>query len=244
VELPELPLAHVTVQPLPQGRILVVGSRATWRPEGPDRNAIVYDADGAVVAEETLGDGIAHVFTTGSGQVWVGYFDEGVYGNLGWNHPGPAPIGDAGLVRFSPDLREEWRFPSHCRQPWGAISDCYALNLAGDTAWTCYYTDFPIVRVRAGAVTAWRNSTSGARALIVDGRNAALLGGYGPDRELLTLGTLGDGEFHVIGQYRLVLPDGRPLPARTQAFGRGADLHLVAGDDWYRLDLDHLTPTG
>ncbi len=243
-ELPGLPLAHVTVQPLPQGRVLVVGARSRWRPEGPDRNAIVYDADGAVVAEETLGDGIAHVFTTASGRVWVAYFDEGIYGNFGWNSPGPAPIGDAGLVRFSPDLQEEWRFPSARRRPWGPIHDCYALNLAGDTAWTCYYTDFPIVRVHDGALTGWSNDTIGIRALAVDGTRAALLGGYGAEREQLTVGTLDDGAFRVVGRYRVVLPDGQPLPPRTRAFGRGADLHLVSGDDWYRLDLDHLAPAG
>jgi hypothetical protein len=241
VELAELPLAHVTVQPLPQGQILVVGARARWRPEGPDRNAIIYDADGGVAAKGTLGDGIKHVLTTDVGDIWVGYFDEGVYGNFGWGgKDGPAPIGHHGLVRFSSRLETEWSFPSHIDQPWGAIGDCYALNVDKDTVWTCYDTDFPIVRICDGALAVWRSSITGARALVAAGSDLASVGGYGPDRDLLAVGTLGSEDLHLTGRYRIVLPDGQPLPERTQVIGRGPDLHFLAGRDWYRLDLEHV----
>ncbi|MFE2988883.1 hypothetical protein [Streptomyces sp. NPDC059262] len=241
VELPGLKLAHVTVQPLPGDRVLVVGARARWRPEGAERNAIVYDGDGHVVAEATLGDGISHVFATHTGDIWVGYFDEGVHGNLGWGNPGtPAPISEYGLIRFSSDLETQWPFPSHMSDPWGAISDCYALNIDGDTAWACYYTDFPIVRVRDGVVTCWRNSVAGATALAVKDARVGLLGGYGPHRDRLSVGTLDSEDFRVTDEYRIVLPDGRPLPKRTQVIGRGPDLHVLSGDDRYRLGLEDI----
>ncbi|MFD4708340.1 hypothetical protein ACFWN5_01390 [Streptomyces sp. NPDC058430] len=244
VELPGLKLAHVTVQPLPGDRVLVVGARARWRPEGADRNAIVYDADGHMVAEATLGDGVSHVFATHTGDIWVGYFDEGVYGNLGWGNPGtPAPIGEYGLIRFSSDLETQWRFPSHTSEPWGAISDCYALNIDGDTAWACYYTDFPIVRVRDDVVTSWRNSVAGATALAVKDARVALLGGYGPHHDRLSVGTLDSEDLRVTDEYRIVLPDGRPLPKRAQMIGRGPDLHVLSGDDWYRLGLEDIPHT-
>ncbi|WP_329565661.1 hypothetical protein [Streptomyces sp. NBC_01361] len=238
VELPGLQLAHVTVQPLPGARVLVVGARARWRPEGADRNAIVYDADGRVVAEATLGDGISHVFATHTGDIWVGYFDEGVYGNLGWGNPGtPAPMGQYGLIRFSSDLETQWHFPSHTSEPWGAISDCYALNIDGDAAWACYYTDFPIVRIRDGVVTSWHNSVAGATALAVEDSRVALLGGYGPHHDRLSVGTLDSEELRVTAEYRIVLPNGDPLPQYTQVIGRGPDLHVLSGNDWYRLSL-------
>ena len=79
-----LALAHITVQPMPGDRFLVAGARCRWRRDGPDRNAVLYDADGQVVSEHVLGDGIEHVLATSTGQVWVGYFDEGIYGNYGW----------------------------------------------------------------------------------------------------------------------------------------------------------------
>jgi hypothetical protein len=83
----------------------VAGARCRWRPEGPDRNAVLYDADGQVVSEHVLGDGIAHVLATSTGQVWAGYFDEGIYGNYGWGRAdSEEPVGAYGIVRFSPDL--------------------------------------------------------------------------------------------------------------------------------------------
>jgi len=98
----DLALAHFTVQPMPGGRFLVAGTRCQWRPDGPDRNAVLYDAGGHVVSEHVLGDGIAHVLATSTGQVWVGYFDEGIYGNYGWGRAdSQEPVGAYGIVRFS-----------------------------------------------------------------------------------------------------------------------------------------------
>lgn len=185
----DFPLAHPTVQPLPDGQVLAVGARAQWRQDGPERNAIISSAAGTALAAETLGDGIAHVFTTDTGHVWVVYFDEGVFGNYGWGlAEDREPIGSCGLARFSPDLKVDWRFPSHVNTPWGTISDCYALNVDTDTVWTCYYIDFPIIRVREGTLTGWRTDGIAAKALIVDGSRIALYGGYGTERDRLITG--------------------------------------------------------
>jgi hypothetical protein len=233
----DLTLAHPTLQPLPHGRILVVGARARWRAEGADRNAIIYDTDGIAVAEETLGDGIEHVFTTSTGHVWVGYFDEGVYGNYGWgNTEAQPPLGACGLARFSPDLQPDWRYPSSDNR-WGAISDCYALNVDGDTAWTSYYTDFPVVRVHEGALAGWYNDVTSARALAVGDSRVALYGGSRPHRDRLVVGSLSGERLHITREYRVVLPDGQQLPANAYVIGRGPDLHIITDNDWYRLDI-------
>jgi hypothetical protein len=237
----ELRIPYVTAQPLPGGRTLVVGSRARFRPGGADRNAVVFDADGHAVADATVGDGIVHVRSTLGGDVWVGYFDEGVFGNLGWGGlDGPDPIGRHGLNRYTADLELAWRFPSHTANPWGAIIDCYALNVSGGTAWTCYYTGFPVVRIRDGVVTHWHSDVEGPTALVVGDSRIALVGGYGDRRDLVTVGTLGDDRVHVTEERRLVLPDDRPLPRGAIVTGRGADLHILTEDAWYRLDLAQL----
>jgi hypothetical protein len=44
----------------------------------------MYDAQGRPSQGEVFGDDIAHVQATDTGEIWVGYFDEGVYGNYGW----------------------------------------------------------------------------------------------------------------------------------------------------------------
>lgn len=71
----------------------------------------------------------------------------------------------------------------------------------------------------------------------------ALYGGYGPDHDRLVTGVLDGDRFHVTGEHRLVQPDGQPLPAATQVFGRGPDLHLLTEDTWWRLALEDV-PTG
>jgi len=52
------------------------------------------------------------------------------------------------------------------------------------------------------------------------------------------VGGLGDGELHRLGEYRLVLPDGSPIPAAAQVIGRGQELDVINNRDWYRFDLD------
>jgi hypothetical protein len=238
----DFPLAHSTVQVLPDERVLAVAARCRWRPDGPDHNAIIYDPDGRAIVEGTVGDGVHHVFVSDSGHVWVGYFDEGVYGNNGWGDAGsPPPLGAPGLVRYSPDLEPDWHYPADARQSWGAISDCYALNIDGDTAWACYYTDFPVVRIEAGTVTGWRNSIArGVHALAIADETIAMCGGYGPNHDVLTIAGRDQDQLHKLAEYRLVLADGSPLPDATRAIGRGADLHLINRGEWHRLDLDDL----
>lgn len=239
--LPGLPVAHPFVQPLPDGQVLVVGSRCRWRPDGPDRNAIVFDHEGAVLGEHILGDGIEHVQATRRGEIWVGYFDEGVYGNYGWGEAGSAsPMGSCGLTRFSTAFAQDWRFPSYFDGRWGAISDCYALNVDNNTTWACYYTGFPLVRIHNDTVTGWHNDIHGAKAIAADGSRVALYGGYGPDRDRLVVGELGDDRLHVTGEFRLVQPDGQPVPQLAQVAGRGADLHVLVDDSWLRLALEDI----
>ncbi|WP_460716941.1 hypothetical protein [Microbispora hainanensis] len=155
-------LAHSLAQPLPDGGVLVAGARCRWRNGAAECNAAIYDAAGELLREGVLGDGIADVQTTPSGDIWVSYFDEGVYGNFGWGEAdSPAPIGSPGLIRFRSDLDIAWRYPYDSK--FGAISDCYALNAVGEEACAYYYTDFPIVRIGADAVAGWSTELHGAR---------------------------------------------------------------------------------
>ncbi|PSL53592.1 hypothetical protein B0I31_10839 [Saccharothrix carnea] len=243
VEVAGLTLAHCQVQPLPGDRFLVVGGRCRWRPEGAEHNAQVIDSAGDVVRTAVLGDGIGHLATTPTGQVWVGYFDEGVYGNFGWGGPGPDPVGGPGLVRFDRDLRRAWAFPGDGDAP--SIDDCYALNVAGETAWASYYSDFPVVRVGDGdRVAVWANEVEGAGAVVTDGTRCALVGGYGRDHHLVRIGELtGEGRFEVRHTRRLVMPGPRS-PSRWTMAGRGDVLHLISGTSHYRVDLDQLSAFG
>jgi hypothetical protein len=241
-QVPDLSIAHPIVQPMPDDRILLVGARCRWRPEGPDQNAVVVDGDGVEERWGTFGDGIEDVRATPSGEVWVSYFDEGVFGNYGWGNPGPEPIGAPGLIRWTPTLQPAWRFPD---QPGlGSIADCYALNVDGDDAWICPYTDFPIIHVTEGAIHRWNNAVQGARALMADHstRTVGLIGGYGPEHDRILTGRLEDEELQPTFTGRLTDPDGRNLDG-AQLIGRGSELNVIHENNWYKLDLSDLPPT-
>jgi hypothetical protein len=148
------------------------------------------------------------------------------------------PVGRTGLVRFSPDLQPDWSFPlDDLDDLVGPIDDCYALNVTDDAIWTCYYSDFPVVRIRDGGLTTWRNEVKGAKALAFTTDRAALYGGHGPDRDRLAITELVDRQARLVGEYRVVLPDGQPIPPQTGAIGRGSRLHFLTGDRWYQLDI-------
>ncbi|WP_157412953.1 hypothetical protein [Aeromicrobium sp. Root236] len=235
VVLQERPPHDWTLQPLPDGRFVVVGSRAEWRDGVAEDNAHVYASDGSLDAVGCLGDGIEHVQTSADGSIWVGYFDEGIYGNDGWGGSGPEPMGSAGIVRFSSDLQVQWEYPLQQQDP---IDDCYALNVTGDDVWACPYSSFDVVRIRDGDVRSWSNEVEGARALVVSGDSVALVGGYEKDRDRLVIGQLDDDELQVQATGRLTMPDGRRLPEDTFVVGRGAELHALVGSDWFSWSLD------
>jgi hypothetical protein len=235
--IPALNLAFCSVQPLPEDRLLIVGARRGSRPNGG-----IFDADGRQVAECDFGDGIQHVFTTTSGLVWVGYFDEGVYGDN--------PVAHHGIVCFTAAGDPVWTYPFDTG--FGVVDDCYALNVAGETAWSSYYNSFPVVRIEDRAVTGWHSPVGGATALIASGGAVsggaawdgaasggavALVGGY-REHDRFVIGALAGDRFEPLDPQRVVGPDGRALPSETRFVGRGAELHAFAGTRWYRLDLD------
>jgi hypothetical protein len=238
VPIAEQSLAHVHVQPLPEGATLLVGARCRWRNGTAESNAAIYAADGELLREGVLGDGIEDVQTTSSGDIWVSYFDEGVYGNFGWGGPGPEPIGAPGLIRFTSDLSIAWSYPYDSKL--GGISDCYALNVTGEEVWAYYYTDFPIVRVRADAVAGWSTEVGGARALVVADDRVVLVGGYGDERHRVVAGSIEGGSVSPESSRRLVMPDGRAVPREATVLGRGSELHVVTGHSWLKLGFEDL----
>ena len=229
-----LPVAHPLVDLMPDGEVLLVGARAEWTPEGAERNALLYDERGSLVREETLGDGIGHVQTTSAGDVWVGYFDEGVYGNYGWGDPGPAPVGAAGIVRFDRHLQQAWSYEPG--EALGGVDDCTVLNVTDNAVWACYYSDFPVVRIRGEKVSGWTSTVGAVGAMVAAEDEVGLFGGYGDDRHRLVRGRLREGRFVPESVSRLVLPDGQDLPRDATILARGEHLHAVLGGRWLRAD--------
>lgn len=210
------------VQRLPGDRWLLARGRAA----GPlDPNATVLAPDGTVERRFHVGDGIAELQADAAGNLWAGYYDEGVFG--------ASPPGDAGLVGFDPAGRVRFRFND---QP-GVfpIDACYALNVAGpDDAWLYYYSAFHLARVGLGGVRSTCDflPVRGFSAFATDGRHLLVAGAYG-DEGACTMVDLATGE---AGAVAIQAPDGTQL-APGLAHGRGRLLFFRDRATWWRVDL-------
>lgn len=241
-EGPTFPLEtpHPLIDRFTDGRWLVVGSRARTRP-----NARVLAPDGTLQARFMLGDGIDHIAIDNADRIWVGWFDEGMFGGE-WSVPGMEwPPSSNGVACFSPDggVVEVPSWPEDA----GLIADCYALTVDGSGVWTSPYTEFPIVRFVPGKPTRWwRSEIAGLKAIAANGTHALIAGGYRDDAARLVLVRLqgsGNGEKAVpvatwrmpLRAARLVQNDWTPVwEAPALLAGRGDTLHLIDDGQWHQ----------
>lgn len=227
-----------TIQPLGND-LLLACSRSRYRGANDfDLNARVYSRDGTFQREFLLGDGLETVQTTGRGEIWASYFDEGVFGNYGWKDP----AGAAGLVAWN-DLGEKV-YEYEPDGQLGAIVDCYALNVASaEDVWCCYYTHFPLVHLHKQRIAAtWNVPVSGSQAFAVAGEYVLFSGGYNR-RDLFHLVRLApDGTSKLMDEFAMIGYDGNAVkPAIT--VGRGAVLYVLSDEVLYEIDLKHVLAT-
>jgi hypothetical protein len=231
---------HPLIDRFSDGGWLVVASRTLGEP-----NARVHSTDGAVLARFMLGDGIEHVAIDSGDRIWVGWFDEGVFGT-GWSVPGAEwPPSSNGVACFARDgtLVEVPSWPDGA----GCAADCYALTPAGSGVWTSAYTDFALVRFVPGTPARWwRSGLVGPRAVAVWGSHALIAGGYRDDAARLALLRLdgpGNGEDAVpLATWRMPLRAAPPAeeewaPVWEQPAllaGRGDSLHMIDDGKWHR----------
>ncbi|BDI34308.1 hypothetical protein CCAX7_63590 [Capsulimonas corticalis] len=235
VDIAALDVAHPKIQPMADGGILIVASRCNFNSGAPDKNAALYDSQGRLVRRWVFGDGIQDVQVSRDQRIWVSYFDEGIFGNRGWN----TPLGSTGLQCFDTEGETLWRFepPAGFDQ----ICDCYAMNVADDGVWACYYTDFPIVHISKNLETqGWSNNIDGARAIAVTRRKALLWGGYSTNRKRCVVQSFGNDYMTSSQELDFTLPGDTPSPI-THTIGRASTLHFIAGMSWYQFDLHTLS---
>lgn len=104
---------------------LLLGARCAYRENGPDQNAWIVSRDGAVLSRFCLGDGIQDCVVKKDGTIITSYFDEGVFGNYGWDEP----LGACGLIAWTSEGTPLWKNEKY------SIYDCYAISL--DEEKTC-----------------------------------------------------------------------------------------------------------
>lgn len=209
------------VQPLGPDFLLVCARCRRRSDTDIDQNARVYGPDGQLKRTFVLGDGIQQVLVGGDDTIWVGYFDEGVFGNYGWN----APLGASGLVQWSAGGERLYEF-----SPPGGVdfmADCYALNSdASGAAWCCYYTDFSVVRIDRGLVRAWEPIVRGSTCLAVDFPYVLFFGNYDDRQELVLAELLHDGRSKKVESFMVTDETGSPIQVE-RATARGDAVYLV-----------------
>lgn len=227
------------VQPLGAGGWVLVGTRTGRRPpvHPLGHNAVVYTALGARRSSFAIGDAVEHVQTAADGSIWVGYFDEGVFGG--------GDLSPHGVVCFAPDGTPVFRYSALAREhSLPGVDDCYAMNVApeGDV-WLFYYTDFPLVRLHdRWPARVWRVSGDapiiGSHAFAVAGDRALFVGGY-RRHERLFLVALDSPSGPTVEEVGVVDARGDPLQREPpwRAFARGSVLYLHTVSDLVAIDL-------
>ena len=103
------------------------------------------------------------------------------------------------------------------------------------------YSRFELVSVRNDqAVTFGAMPYQGASSLVVSETVGAMIGGWGPDYDLITRFRVTPTGIELSGAaVRVVMPDGLEVRDR-RIFCRGSELHVIVRTGWYRLDLEDL----
>lgn len=176
VEIPpqDFDFQHATY--LPSNEILLVCGTCQFRATDDfDLNAKIFDMQGRLLREFSIGDGVKETLVDQLGKIWTTYFDEGISGTLGWKEP----IGRPGLIRWNPNGNIEWTFERiRYLEP---MKDCYAATMDADgNCWTSYLPGFPIVRIAPqGQIQTWESPIKGSNTLQIWDHNILLDGGFG-----------------------------------------------------------------
>ncbi|MEU6763048.1 hypothetical protein ABZ916_11050 [Streptomyces sp. NPDC046853] len=211
-ELSALRARFPLIDALPDGGFVVADARS----RRSEQHVQVFDALGRESWAFRVGDAVEDMLADRAGQLWVGYFDEGVFGDDDLSHPG--------LRRWSAGGEPLWAYEA--AQGASEIWDCYALNVAEEGAWVCAYGDFTLLEVRPdGSVRQRANGTKGATALAVHQGRVTFLGGYRDDRDRLVDAALHHREVRPYASGRLVGPDGAPL-GRRRTVSRGPRVYV------------------
>ncbi|WP_449540290.1 hypothetical protein [Ferdinandcohnia sp. Marseille-Q9671] len=138
IEVKNLPLIPTEVDLFSDGTLLLVQGRCVKDGTYIERNARRYNPNGQLIDAFTLGDGINDVQIDETDTIWVSYFDEGIFGNFGWEQP----MGSDGIVAYSMNGERLWGAGDY------GIIDCYALNVVSSKeVYFYYYNDFYLVQL-------------------------------------------------------------------------------------------------
>ncbi len=161
------------VQPIGNKGLLLACARSEYYSKDKyDLNGKIFNFDGVLIKEFLLGDGIQDLKVTNRNDIWTSYFDEGVFGNYGWDNP----IGTCGLRAWNQDGEPVYTYNNYGSN---FICDCYALNVVNENeVWFYYYTDFLLGRINKEKISYYDPKLSGADGFLIYDKYVLFRGGY------------------------------------------------------------------
>lgn len=200
---------------------LLLGSRCFYNQGEPEHNAMRIGKDGVVKHTWCMGDGIENCIVKADGTMITSYFDEGVFGNFGWE----VPIGSSGLIAWNSNGEIIWQNKKY------PIYDCYAMSLdAKEQIWFYYYADFHLVKMDVQKDEVFTVPLSGSSKFAVAPTQEAFFfqGGYGEE-----------------DKFYYLIRKGESLEQRGEiAFFIGGKKAAIAGCSMLRYQMLFLTEDG
>ncbi len=222
------------------GRVVIAGGRTQWRSKDDyDLNGLIFDPSNGERIRFLAGDGIANLSIDNNSRIFISYFDEGVFGNNGWNHPGPSGPGAGGLCCFNGKGELDWQFNSVDGSA-EFISDCYAMNVFEEYAYVYYYTDFSLCEIdQEFKTTFWKPNVSGCHSFAINNDLVVFSGQYNdPCTRFFAMKRLRNG-LSKPQPVSINLEFGK-LKKAHKTVCRGDHIHHFNPDGWFKASISSL----
>lgn len=239
IDLPATNITFPYVDLFSDGGCALVGARSTWRSKNDfDLNGALIEQGTKIAKRVCFGDGIGNIGIDGSDRIWVSYFDEGVFGNFGWSHPGPTGLGAGGLNCFDRSGKLLWQ---HNREETSEhIDDCYAMNVSPFGVWFYFYTAFKIARVAEDfSVEYFETPIGGSNSFVTDGHRFVFSSQYNEPATTFHAMNFNKGKLAHRRKLSLKLPAEVDVD-HIKMTARGDKLHVFSEKYWLVYDLKTL----
>jgi hypothetical protein len=236
ISLPAMNITFPYVDLFSDGGCILVGARSSWRSENDfDLNGALIEAGAKTEKRVCFGDGIEDIGIDGTDRIWISYFDEGVFGNFGWSHPGPTGLGAGGINCFDRTGELLWQ---HNREDGTEyIDDCYAMNVSPRGVWFFFYSAFKVARVTEDfSVEYFDTPINGSHSFVTDGRRFVFSSQYSEPATTFHATSLYKGKLVHRRKLSLSLPAGINAD-QIKMTARGDKLHVFTDKHWVVYDL-------
>lgn len=195
-----------------------------------DLNAKVFDKTGKLVREFPLGDGIQDLKVTDKNSIWTSYFDEGIFGNYGWEDP----VRANGLIRWDKSGSQQYVYDQPSEH---FIDDCYAMNVIDDCeAYFYFSSDFQLAHIQNGRIQYMPIPIEGSDGFVIYRDYILFRGGYENQNQYMLFQRQDSEQLKIISKVLFVDIDGHELVSNWVDC-RGSEMLLQQNTTTYVVDL-------